>query len=224
MTRRMNDDWPDDVVQVASKMWRDGCSASLIAREIGKSRSAVVGKANRNRSLFPARRKATQTARGMAQPRATRVPSAPGRCDRVAMPSTAELVDDLAAFREPGQNRATNSLSGEVLGGAPDGASRATLARSISCQAVAMSAPIEEIARAVRLGILPEDAEPVAYDAVGASQCRWPVDLSVSEHGPTADKACGAPVVDPVSRKGMARTHCAFHFRALGQDLGKVMG
>lgn len=196
------EEWSDDQVKTASKMWREGCSASLIAMEIGKSRSAVVGKANRNRSLFPARMKATQTARGMAKPRPTRAPSAPAMPGRIDLPSSAELLDDLAAFREP----------------------RATPVRSISCQAVALTAPIEEITRAVRLGILPEDAAPIAYDDdAGACRCRWPVG-KILEIDLPAEKACGAPVLDPASRIGMARTHCGFHFRAAGQDIAKVLG
>lgn len=47
--------WDTRNTRKASKLWRDGHSASMIAREIGTSRNAVVGKAYRMRDMFPAR-------------------------------------------------------------------------------------------------------------------------------------------------------------------------
>jgi hypothetical protein len=44
MTRVLNDGWPDRLLDTIREMWEDGCSAGVIAREVHRSRSAVIGK------------------------------------------------------------------------------------------------------------------------------------------------------------------------------------
>ncbi|WP_037069659.1 GcrA family cell cycle regulator [Rhizobium favelukesii] len=44
---------PEFDIDTASKMWNDGFSAGMIANALGVSRNVVIGKANRNRELFP---------------------------------------------------------------------------------------------------------------------------------------------------------------------------
>lgn len=44
MSRVSNDMWPEESVAIIRKMWLDGCSAGVIAAEVGRSRSAVLGK------------------------------------------------------------------------------------------------------------------------------------------------------------------------------------
>lgn len=43
----MEESWPRQTVAILTEMYIDGASASKIAAEIGKSRSAVIGKAHR---------------------------------------------------------------------------------------------------------------------------------------------------------------------------------
>ena len=47
--------WTEANIRTASEMWRDGKSASDIARRINCSRNAVLGKMHRLRALFPKR-------------------------------------------------------------------------------------------------------------------------------------------------------------------------
>ncbi|APG91132.1 GcrA family cell cycle regulator [Sinorhizobium americanum] len=44
-------------IEAAAKLWRDGLSASKIAKALGGSRNVFVGIAYRNRDLFPKRTK-----------------------------------------------------------------------------------------------------------------------------------------------------------------------
>lgn len=39
--------WPDELFELAIKLWNEGHSASLIGLKIGKTRNAVIGKLNR---------------------------------------------------------------------------------------------------------------------------------------------------------------------------------
>jgi GcrA cell cycle regulator len=39
--------WPAERVAVLKSMWADGCSASVIAEELGVTRNAVIGKVYR---------------------------------------------------------------------------------------------------------------------------------------------------------------------------------
>lgn len=53
-------DWSEENVTKAYRMWRDGISASAIARKLGPefTKNMVLGLANRKREMFPARKKA----------------------------------------------------------------------------------------------------------------------------------------------------------------------
>lgn len=44
---------PEFDIDTASKMWNEGFSAGMIANALGVSRNVVIGKANRNREMFP---------------------------------------------------------------------------------------------------------------------------------------------------------------------------
>jgi len=78
--------WTEDRVEVLTKLWAEGLSASQIAKQLGGvTRNAVIGKVHRlglsgrakpsNPSKKAARAKRATTAR--ARPRTTRAPSAP---------------------------------------------------------------------------------------------------------------------------------------------------
>ena len=45
----------EDLIAAMAKMWNEGNSASVLAKEFGKSRSAILGYVNRNKDLFHAR-------------------------------------------------------------------------------------------------------------------------------------------------------------------------
>ena len=78
--------WTEDRVELLTKLWAEGLSASQIAKQLGGvTRNAVIGKVHRlglsgrakpsNPSKKAARAKRATTAR--ARPRTTRAPSAP---------------------------------------------------------------------------------------------------------------------------------------------------
>lgn len=45
--------WTNDLIEKASAMWRDDCSAKQIADELGTNRNSVLGVMHRNRDMFP---------------------------------------------------------------------------------------------------------------------------------------------------------------------------
>jgi len=75
--------WTEDRVEVLTKLWAEGLSASQIAKQLGGvTRNAVIGKVHRlglsgrAKPSNPAKKKARKTA---ARTRTTRAPSAPRR-------------------------------------------------------------------------------------------------------------------------------------------------
>lgn len=61
----MSTKWTDGEVQTLKALWIDGVSAGLIAKDLGRSRNAVIGKANRlvEQALLSARGNAGTAAR-----------------------------------------------------------------------------------------------------------------------------------------------------------------
>lgn len=218
MTARDGYHWTTEEIEGASRMWKEGKSGTDIANAFGRTRSAASGMINRNRDLFPPRSGATHRSRVA---RATGKTKAAGT--RAARQQTANraasggIIDDLidkANAREPEAEPAAPFRENR----------RPVFARPITCQDVARNAPIETIMKAVRRGDLPEDAKPTPFDDLDTCQCCWPVGpYRQNAIGWRPEQACGAPVIDTASKFSMARTHCAFHFRAMGQNLDKVL-
>lgn len=55
--------WDEETIARAAKMWAEDVPATLIAKRLGTTRGAIVGKAGRNRKQFPSRRAAYVTAK-----------------------------------------------------------------------------------------------------------------------------------------------------------------
>lgn len=57
--------WTPEIMSKAAGLWRSGASAAVMAAQIGCTRSALLGKANRHRDIFPQRK--IRTARGQSK-------------------------------------------------------------------------------------------------------------------------------------------------------------
>ena len=92
MGSNLTTEWPPEMLNKAAGLWKDGLSASQIAQQLGVSRSAVTGKAHRNRDLFPSRlqgRPSTIARRTVEKLRGPRAPSV--RTIAPALPRTPKL-------------------------------------------------------------------------------------------------------------------------------------
>ena len=76
--------WTDENTAKASRLWREGYAGSYIAREIGATRNAVVGKAYRMRDMFPAR---THSPNSRVSREAREKPKRVRRAPRIARPA-----------------------------------------------------------------------------------------------------------------------------------------
>ncbi len=77
-------EWPGADLERAARLWADGVTVTEIGRALGRTRNSIIGKANRNRGLFPVRRGSGVRAAGPspsqpapAAPEATIEPQAP---------------------------------------------------------------------------------------------------------------------------------------------------
>ena len=85
--------WTEDRVEILTKLWAEGLSASQIAKQLGGvTRNAVIGKVHRHglsgraKPPNPAKKKARKT---VARTRQTRAPSAPRAPRPVVQPRPA---------------------------------------------------------------------------------------------------------------------------------------
>lgn len=133
--------WTDERLKIAAALWKDGCSAAVIAAKLGGiSRNGVLGKMNRCRDLFPKRggkyeRRSGRVPKDIAseamRPR-KRVSARPPRSQKPNVEiAPAEPVEILSAILSPKPNgQRPFPHRGMVLdGGAPEGVPFVNLTR-----------------------------------------------------------------------------------------------
>lgn len=180
--------WTDDRVEILTKMWGEGKSASQIAKELGGvTRNAVIGKVHRlglsNRTTTkPAAKTAAKTAK--PKPRAkAKEPSKPS-----ATAATSHSPTEIPAVRDIPRKRPIIT-AGKPLPPQPS-------ASEISAEALANVAEIEKKAKKLTLMQLTERT------------CKWPIG------DPATDDFwfCGHPV-EP--GKPYCETHVSVAFQPM---------
>ncbi|UWQ13812.1 GcrA cell cycle regulator [Aliiroseovarius sp. M344] len=162
--------WTDDRVEILKKMWGEGQSASVIAKELGGvTRNAVIGKVHRlglsNRSGGGSK----APAKEKAAPKAAAKPKAPPK--KAAAKKEAEAASKPAAEARPIPARKQIIPAGQPLPPQPS-------ANEISPEALASVREVEKGAKKLHLMELTERT------------CKWPIGDPATEEF----WFCGLPV------------------------------
>lgn len=164
--------WSDDVVKRAQTLWADGHSAGAIAKALGMTRNAVLGKAFRHPEIFKPRGKSGASAKARRIVEKLRGPQAP----------TIQKAKSEPAIRTP-------RLPKPEPVALPSGWGRGDGERF-------------DLSRFRR-----DDVSPVAFRAIDAGQCRFPLECFEVKAGPDT-LYCAASVA-------AGDSYCAEHRRLM---------
>lgn len=165
--------WSQTDIDRAAVMWSEGHSATVIAREVRRSRNSVLGLMNRERDRFPKRGKGAATSR--------------------STPAPAVRSTRLNAFNVPVLRRArAAALAAPKVQNAPAPEQAAAPEPS----APAWAEGYERGAKADLSRFRLVDVEPRTFGSLGRTECRFPLVCFEAPSGP--DMPCCGASTDPL--------------------------